>query len=103
VISFTVNRDNVNLDADLLVQARLGGTATLNYDYTGTGYETANGNVLSIRIPPNQNSKRVVLKPVAGLVQPDLTVSLTILPDPLHLTIDGVNPTAIGTLTFLPI
>jgi hypothetical protein len=101
MLSFTVNRDDVNLTTDLVVHAQLGGTATLNYDYTATGFESIAGSVLQIRIPANSNSQQIVCTPVAGLVQPALTISIAIVADPLGLIIDSAHPSAIGTLTFV--
>lgn len=101
MLSFTVFRDDVNLDADLVVSALLGGTATLNYDYTATGYETIANGMMSIRIPANVNTKKIICTPVPGLVQPDLTVTIAIAANPLALTIAPANPSAVGVLTFI--
>jgi hypothetical protein len=99
-ISFTLTRNDTNIEAQLSAQVQLGGTAIVNYDYTATGFDQIVGTIGTVLFPANQNQAQVVLTAIPGLTQPSKTVRVEVLGNPPLVQIDPTHPFAVGTLAF---
>lgn len=103
-ISFSLFRENIDIDTDLLVQVGIAGTAVLNIDYTISGFDSyTNTPPLPIGraiIPAGLDTCQIICTPTPGLVQPDRTVTLVIEPSSGIFAISATKPQATGILTF---
>jgi hypothetical protein len=99
-ISFTLTRNNTNIETQLSAQIQIGGTAILDYDYTTTGFDQVIGTIGTVLFPANQSQVQVVFTEIAGVTQPSKTVRLEVLGNPALVQIDPAHPFAVGTLVF---
>ncbi|CCQ52920.1 Serine protease, subtilase family [Crocosphaera watsonii WH 8502] len=87
---YTFTRDG-NTDGILTVNYEIGGTATINDDYTLDGASGLAGNLGSIYFGVGESTKTLIIDPIAdNLVEGDETITITLATAPEY-TVDTTN------------
>ncbi|WP_159036940.1 DUF4347 domain-containing protein [Microcystis sp. MC19] len=95
-LAYFFYRDGVTTNA-LTVNYTVGGTATLNTDYTQTGAASFNGTTGTVTFAANANNATVTIDPTAdNIADPDETVTLTLASGTGYTV--GTTTTVTGTI-----